>query len=121
MKKTILTASQAVSIGLGEPFAYITRLSEVTVGPTPAALPFEELLEARFFGPQREVRIWYDDQEFHAVIIEDEDGDDHQDLTRPIRRSRFGRKLTLRRYLSYDEDGQAYICDTRLLAWEGEV
>lgn len=121
MKITELNLSQAISLGLQEPFAYITRLSQVTVGPSPVDLPVEELLEARFFGSQREIRIWNDSGDFRAVAVEDEEDDDCQDITRSIRRSCFGKKLTLRQYLAYDEDGQAYICGTRLLAWEGDV
>lgn len=121
MKKTELTAEQAIRQGLTLPYAYITRLSEVTVGHTPDSFSTEELLEARFFGPDREIRIWHDADGFSAVSLEDEEQDDHLDLTRPVRRGCFGRKLTLRRYLAFDEDGQAYIRDTRLVHWEGDA
>lgn len=121
MKKTELTESQALRLGLTLPYAYITRLSEVTVGRTPDICTTEELLEARFFGPSQEIRIWNDGDGFRAVSLEDEGQDDYLDLTRPIRRSCFGRKLTLRRYLAFDEDGQAYVCDTRLVHWEGDA
>lgn len=121
MKKYTLTADQAVSLGLQQPFAYITRLSEVTVGSTPAELSLEELLEARFFGPDREIRIWQEGDGFCALAVEEEAQDEYLDQPRAIRSSRFGRTLTLRRYLAYDEDGQAYIRDTRLVHWEGDA
>lgn len=119
MKKTELTESQAIRMGLALPYAYITRLSEVTVGKTPDSFTTEELLDAHFFGPDREVRIWHDGDGFRAVSLEDGEQEDHLDLTRSIRRSCFGRRLTMRRYLAFDEDGQAYICGTRLVHWEG--
>lgn len=123
MKKTTLALDQALRLGLSEPYAYITRLSQVTVGPTPDVCPLEELLEARFFGPEREIRIWLEEDDFFAVSLEDEDQDDClEDLTRPIRRADcFGADLTLRRYVAYDADGQAYIRDTRLVAKKGDA
>lgn len=119
MKKTTLTVEDAIRLGTELPYAYITRLSEVTVGPTPDVFGTGELLEARFFGPDREVRIFRCEDDLCAVMLEDEAGDVYLDKTSRIRRSCFGKTLTLRRYLSFDEDGQAYIAETRLLDWEG--
>lgn len=121
MKKYTLTADQAVVLGLQQPFAYITRLSEVTVGRTPAEFSQEELLEARFFGPDREIHIWHDGDGFCAAALDEEAGDEYLDQPRCIRSKCFGRSLTLRRYLAYDDDGQAYIRDTRLVHWEGDA
>lgn len=122
MKKYTLDIEQAVALGLSQPYACITRLSEVTAGPTPPDFSPEELLEARFFGPQREVRIWAGDTGLEAICLEDDGQDDFLDLPpRKIRASRFGKELTLRRYLDYDEDGQAYICATRLVDWKGDA
>lgn len=121
MKKTVLPADQAIRLGLTLPYAYITRLSQVTVGRTPEQFSDEELLQARFFGPDREIRIWRDEAGLQAVSLEDEAGEQCIDLIRPIRSRAFGRRLTLRRYLDFDEDGQAYIRDTRLIHWEGDA
>lgn len=122
MKKFTLDIEQAVALGLAQPYAYITRLSEVTVGPTPPEFSPAELLEARFFGPDREVRIWAGDTGLEAICLEDDGQDDFLDLpNREIRAARFGKELTLRRYLDYDKDGQAYICATRLVDWKGDA
>ena len=121
MKKYTLDIEQAVTLGLDQPYAYITRLSEVTVGPTPPAFSPEELLEARFFGPHREVRIWAGEEGVEALCLEDDGQEDFLDLSRQIRTPRFGRELMLRRYLDYDKDGQAYICATRLVDWKGDA
>ena len=122
MKKYTLDIEQAVALGLAQPYAYITRLSEVTVGPTPPDFSPEELLEARFFGPDREVRIWAGETGLEAICLEDDGQDDFLDLpNREIRSARFGKELTLRRYLDYDKDGQAYICATRLVDWKGDA
>jgi hypothetical protein len=32
---------------------------------------------------------------------------------------KFGKKITKRQYLAFDEDGQGYVAATRLLRWEG--
>ena len=122
MKKYTLDIEQAVALGLAQPYAYITRLSEVTVGPTPPDISPAALLEARFFGPAREVRIWAGDTGLEAICLEDDGQDDFLDLpNREIRAARFGKELTLRRYLDYDKDGQAYICATRLVDWKGDA
>lgn len=122
MKRYTLELEQAVSLGLDQPYAYITRLSQVTVGPTPREFSLEELVEARFFGPDREVRIYTCEEGLQALCLEDDGQEDYlPPLTRSIRSPRFGRELTLRRYLDYDADGQAYITATRLLDWKGDA
>lgn len=121
MKYTTLAPEQAIRLGLRLPYAYITRLSAVTVGQTPAEVSAEELLEARFFGPDCEIHIWHDGEDLCAASLEDEDGDDCLDQPCRIRRSCFGHRMTLRKYLAYDDDGQAYIYATRLLDWEGDA
>ena len=122
MKKYTLDLQQAISLGLQEPFAYITRLSEVQVGRTPGEFSTDELLEARFFGREREIRILASEDGFQAYCLEDEDGDDCLEFIRQVRKSRnfsrFGSELTLLSYLGFDADGQAYICDTRLRNWK---
>lgn len=121
VKKYALTPAEALELGLAQPYAYITRLSRVTVGPTPAQCPLEELLEARFFGPDREVRIYSGEEGLEAVCLEDEEQEDYLTSTCTVRDTRFGKYLTLRRYLGYDEDGQAYIQATRLADWKGDA
>lgn len=121
MRTYTLDADRAVALGLQQPFAYITRLSEVIVGPTPAQFTTEELLEARFFGADREIHIFTGEEGLEAVCVEDEGQEDCLDITRRIRDPRFGKTLTLRRYLGYDADGQAYICATRLVGWKGDA
>ena len=121
MKKYTLDIEQAVTLGLDQPYAYITRLSEVTVGPTPPAFSPKELLEARVLGPHREVRIWAGEKGLEALCLEDDGQEDFLDLSRQIRTPRFGKELLLRRYLDYDRDGQAYICATRLVDWKGDA
>lgn len=120
MKKYTLDIEQAINLGMEQPFAYITRLSDVTVGITPGAFSMEDLLEARFFGPEQEVRIYITGDGFSAIQLANDELDEFLDISRPIRDPRFGKILTLRQYLDYDEDGQAYIRATRLLDWKGD-
>ena len=59
MKKTELTESQALRLGLTLPYAYITRLSEVTVGRTPDICTTEGL----------EVRLMNEIRTGHVMLM----------------------------------------------------
>lgn len=121
MKKERLSVQQAVLRGQQLPFAYIARLSSVYVGANPAQLDMDELLEARLFAPDAEIRIFPEDGGFGAVVLQQEEGDVFMDKTSELRSKEFGKTLTIRQYVDYDSDGQAYICDMRLLNWEEDA
>ena len=118
MKIEEMTMPRALELAAEEPFAYITRLSQVEVGRNPKEFSLEELLEVRFFGPRREIRIFREDESFHAVMLEEEEGDVFLEKTALLRESQFGRALTLRQYIVYDADGQGSIQNIRLVNWE---
>lgn len=107
------------------PYAFIRCLSEVRLGLNNAAFNADELLEARFFGPEGELRIYRDGEALRAVTLSAEDGDETLDEHYKLpgyelpEHSRFGRALTVRKILAFDEDGQAYVRATLLRKWEG--
>lgn len=122
MKRTLMqSVDEAMEMRKTMPYAMITRLSEVTLGNMPETVSKDEMLEARFFGENGEIHIFYENGEQKAVYVTDEGNSekfppiDHDyDLL-----SGFGRKLTVRQYVDFDEEGQAYISAIRLLRWEG--
>lgn len=104
------------------PYAWVLQDSQVYLGRTDQFalpdLPAEDWREARFFGPEGELRfIRCDDGRLEAFWLT-ETGDDVLDHTVPLLPG-FGRQLTLRRILDYDEDGQVSVAATRMLSWEG--
>lgn len=95
------------------PFALLHTLSRVSLGPTPENIDWEELTEARFFGPEREIRFagsraWL--QTPGGIELKEE-----QVSLRPG----FGKTLTLRRSCRQDEDGQLVPGGIRLTGWKG--
>lgn len=99
------------------PYAFIRRLSEVRLGLNTAAFDADELLEARFFGPEGELRICRDGEALRAVTLSTEDGDETLEERYCIANPRFGRELTVRKILAFDEDGQAYVRASLLADW----
>lgn len=117
---TDLSVKEALEIGKSMPYAMFTHLSKVTLGKTPTVVSLDELIEARFFGGNGEIHIFTENGEQKAVHITDEENDSRFP---PIDReytllSNFGKKLTVRQYIDFDNEGQAYIKAVRLLGWE---
>ena len=118
MKILALSVEDALLQGQQLPYAYITELSRVLVGRTPMTFQQSELLEARFFGATEEIHIYQGEHSLEAISLTEKDGDVWLDSHRRIRDAKFGHALTVREYISYDADGQAYISHIRLLDWK---
>ena len=114
-----LDVNEALDRGLAFPWAMLRSLSRVTLGPAPTQADADELLEACFFSPDAEIRLWREDGALQAAILSEEPGDRVLEERRSIENPAFGRELTVRRIIAFDEDGQAYIAATRLCGWEG--
>lgn len=117
MNKTILTVSDAFHQGGNYPFAYIRRLSSVSFGRTPQPVDAEELIEARFFGPDGEIRVFQTEDGLKALLIREEPDEPYRDQAYEIANGKFGKTMTVRNILDADEDGQYYVAATRLLDW----
>ena len=114
-----MEAREALERGLTLPFAWIRTLSAVALGPVPEAVDTTELLEARFFDRQEEIRLFQADNGLEAVCLTAETGDRTMEEERKLLSHRFGEYLTVCHTLAFDDDGQAYIAETRLTDWKG--
>ncbi len=115
---TILTESEAKEKAYRYPFSLCYSCSGIQLGVTPLEINWEEITEARFFGDKSEIHIFFDEEGIRVTEVTDEESDEIIDLSYKLE-SHFGEKLTVRRYINFDEDGQAQIIMTRLLKWKG--
>lgn len=118
MKAEKMELQAALSKGKSLPWAMIRSLSTVTLGPPPSDIPEDDLLEARFFSPDEEIRIFRNDGKLHAVLLRDEKNDEFLDHTYRISNPELGTEITVRSYLGFDDDGQAYLKNSRLTNWK---
>ena len=121
MKTERLTAAEAIERGRVLPWALVRCLSRVTLGPVPAEIDPEELIEARFFSADEEIRVFRSCGELQAVRLCGEPGDNTLERTYLVKNPRFGSALTVCRLLEADEDGQMNLTTARLTGWEGSV
>ena len=119
MRTEEMEVQRALEQGLALPFAWIRTLSAVTLGPTPEALDTAELLEARFFSSQEEIRVFQAGNGLKAVRLIAEAGDREIEERRKLLSLRFGASVSVCHTLAFDEDGQARIAESRLAGWEG--
>lgn len=77
----------------------------------------DQCIEARFFCPEKELHLFDYNGEKKAVKIED-NSTDYLDKIYPLanEHKNLGKMITVRKYLDYDEDGQAFIAATRLVS-----
>ena len=118
MKQEMMSLQAAIEAGQKLPFGWVRSLSQVALGRMPLAVDLEELLEARFFSRDREIRIFPGEDGLSAVALTGEPEDHVMEEEYPIENPRFGQSVTLARVLDWDEDGQAYIAATRLSGWK---
>ncbi len=119
MKIETLDVKAAMARGLSLPFALLRSLSQVTLGLTPETVSEAELLEARFFSADEEIRIFCGETGLQAVCLTPEDSDHVLVRKCGLSNPRFGESITLCQHLAFDEDGQAYVSASRLVGWEG--
>lgn len=119
MKTESLTVREALERGIKLPWALIRSLSQVTLGPIPTDVSQEELIEARFFDADEEIRVFHSCGKLQAVRLLGEPGDNTLERTYEIENPKFGKKFTVRYLLEADEDGQTCLATARLTGWEG--
>lgn len=83
------------------------------------SLKESRLLEARVFAKGKELHLFCYENELRAVVTTEEDGDDFFE-EKQLLLERFGESITLRHYIDYEDDGQAYIIQTVLQDYEGK-
>lgn len=121
MRMDKLEVQAALEQGLTLPFAWTRTLSAVTLGPTPGTVDTAELLEARFFSSQEEIRVFQTGGGLEAVRLTAEAGDHMIEENRDLLSPRFGASVSVCHTLAFDEDGQARIAGSRLTNWKGGV
>ena len=119
MKKEVLPLPQAWGMGMRLPWVYLRSLSRVYLGKTPERLTMDELLEARFFSEQQEIRIFLSEDGLKAVRLEEETADRFLEKEIAVN-SGFGSSYTVHYLLQADEDGQTNRTVARLAGWKGE-
>ncbi len=117
MIKTLVNAEEALSARL--PFALIRSYSSVTLGKAPSFVDLSELLEAWFFSETDAVRIDRVGDELIAFRLSETDKGNFLDGTYAIDNRSLGESVSVRRYISFDEDGQAALSDPVPYAWKG--
>lgn len=76
-------------------------------------LVLENLLEARIFSERKELHLFHYEDGIRAVETEIEPSDEYRE-EKQLLIPRYGKNVTLRNYIAYEEDGQAYIARTVL-------
>lgn len=101
------------------PFALIRTFEDVYLGKTPENIDFHKIIDAKFFNENTEIRFFMKNGLQNSVLIKTEPNDDCLIATYNLdNNKKFGNRLTVKRILSADEDGQAYIALTCLSKWE---
>lgn len=119
MKTEWLNVKEALNQGKALPWALVRSLSSFTLGPAPEMVNLDGLIEARFFSAVEEVRLFRDEAGLRAVCLTSEEGDAAIEREHKLANPKFGRTITVRQVLAFDEDGQAFIAYTLLIGWEG--
>jgi hypothetical protein len=116
----ISCVEDAISLGQSLPYVYLREYSRVWIGRTPEVLHKDQLIEARFFSRDTELRIVRKNGELCAVQLTAEPEDRFLEKTLPLMNPKlFGDQIKVRNYFASDADGQAYIAHTCLAHWEG--
>ena len=121
MRTERLTVQEALDRGHALPWAWVRCLSQVTLGPVPADISQEELIEARFFNTDEEIRMFRAGGQLRAIWLRAEPEDNTLERTWPIENPKFGQAVTVCYTLEADEDGQMSLGTARLTGWEGNV
>ena len=121
MAKKSISIDEALKRATALPFAMIRSLSDVYLGEQKIPSDLSDVIEARFFGPDEEIRLFRDGETLKAASVTEE-GMDSIDKNFDVENSgKFGvKKISAKYILDYDEDGQAFISTTRLCGLEGK-
>lgn len=123
MKTESLTVQEALERGRALPWALVRCISEVALGPVPTTdIRPEELIEARFFSADEEIRVFRSDGRLRAVRLGGEPEDNVLERIYQIaNEEKFGKTITVCYLLEADEDGQMRLGAARLTGWEENV
>ena len=115
--KRIDSIEQALQQAEKLQFVMVTELSRVVIGKMPMDINWDELIEARFFDHDTEIRIFRENGELRvrSVILQD----DMPYIEKQYNKlqGNLGSKISVREYLTFDEDGQAGVSAVCLYDW----
>lgn len=121
MKREHITVKEGLRQGKELPYSWICTISRVYLGQNQIGeIPLDELLEARFFNQNKEVRMFRREGELQAVVYEEQPWD--RVLTQKYvvqNQALFGNELIVHQIIDVDEDGQCYVAATCLSGWKG--
>ena len=115
--KRIDSIEQALQQAEKLQFVMVTELSRGVIGKMPMDINWDELIEARFFDHDTEIRIFRENGELRArsVILQD----DMLYIEKHYKelQGNLGSEISVREYLTFDEDGQAGVSAVCLYDW----
>ena len=115
-----MSVPEALERGRTLPWALVRRMSSVTLGPVPAEIPLEDLLEAHFFSPDEEIRIFRgEDEELRGVRLTEKEGETRILRTYVVANPALGKTITVCCHVQPDDDGQCSLVAPRLAGWKG--
>ena len=107
----------------GYAYGLLYELSEVNVVDWVKGneINFDQLLEARLFSEEKELHIFENEGEWQAVEVTETPEAEYlqEDVALSKKFQTQGKKLSVKKYLDYDEDGQAYVVLTHLCGMKG--
>ncbi len=120
MRQECLNVQQALEEGRKMPYALIRQLSRVQLGPVPEQMPdLSEILEARFFDDQQEIRLFRREDGLHGARLTLEETDHWIDREETVENPELGGELSVRYVLDFDdEDGQCSVKTFCLTGWK---
>lgn len=99
-------------------YALLYMISEIVLCRTESLVDinWDECQEARFFSEEKELHVFETESGMDAVEISDGDSQDIviKEYLLDSRFSGIWHSILVQEYLEYDEDGQAYVANTRL-------
>lgn len=100
-------------------YGYLTYMSEVVlvkIKEYGVDIDWPELIEARFFNEKQELHIWRAGDCLLGRRLTETGDTDAVETVIPVMKKfcPAGGKMVIRKYIDYDEDGQAFIAHTRI-------
>lgn len=100
-------------------YGYLTFMSEVVLVKMEehgGDIDWQELIEARFFNENQELYLWRAGDSLFGRRLTETGDIDAVETAVPVMKKfcPAGGKLVIRKYIDYDEDGQAFVANTRI-------
>ena len=115
--KRIDSIEQALKQAEKLQFVMVTELSRVVIGKTPMDINWDELIEARFFDHDTEIRIFREDGALKARKVSLRADTPYIKKHYTGLQGNLGSEVSVREYLTFDEDGQAGVSAVCLYDW----